>query len=300
MSVTNLKTEFGRVLTAMVTPFSADGTVNYEVAERLAVHLAENGTDTLVVCGTTGESPTLSWDEEFELFRVVQKAVSGKAKVMAGTGSNSTSEAILATQKAHTLGLDGSLQVVPYYNKPPQEGLYLHFKAIAAAVPDMPIMLYNVPGRTGQSLAPETVVRLAEVSNIVAIKEASGSLDQASDIRRSTPPEFGIYSGDDSLTLPILAIGGCGVVSVASHLAGNLLQKMIQNFESGQVVEASRIHAQLLPLFKSLFLTANPIPLKAALRLMGWEVGGCRLPLCDVPNDVVTELQRVMKELKLL
>lgn len=300
MSVTNLKTEFGRVLTAMVTPFSADGTVNYEVAERLAVHLAENGTDTLVVCGTTGESPTLSWDEEFELFRVVQKAVSGKAKVMAGTGSNSTSEAILATQKAHTLGLDGSLQVVPYYNKPPQEGLYLHFKAIADAVPDMPIMLYNVPGRTGQSLAPETVVRLAEVSNIVAIKEASGSLDQASDIRRSTPPEFGIYSGDDSLTLPILAIGGCGVVSVASHLTGNLLQKMIQHFESGQVSQASQIHAQLLPLFKALFLTANPIPLKAALRSMGWEVGGCRLPLCDVPNDVVTELQRVMKELKLL
>ena len=295
-----MKTGFGRVLTAMVTPFSADGTVNYEVAERLAVHLAENGTDTLVICGTTGESPTLSWDEEFELFRVVQKAVSGKAKVMAGTGSNSTSEAILATQKAHSLGLDGSLQVVPYYNKPPQEGLYLHFKAIAAAVPDMPIMLYNVPGRTGQSLAPETVVRLAEVSNIVAIKEASGSLDQASDIRRSTPPEFGIYSGDDSLTLPILAIGGCGVVSVASHLTGNLLQKMIQNFESGQVAEASQIHAQLLPLFKSLFLTANPIPLKAALRLMGWDVGGCRLPLCDVPDYVVTELQRVMKELKLL
>ena len=300
MSVTNLKTEFGRVLTAMVTPFSADGTVNYEVAERLAVHLAENGTDTVVVCGTTGESPTLSWDEEFELFRVVQKAVAGKAKVMAGTGSNSTSEAIVATQKAHSLGLDGSLQVVPYYNKPPQEGLYLHFKAIAAAVPDMPIMLYNVPGRTGQSLAPETVVRLAEVSNIVAIKEASGSLDQASDIRRSTPPEFGIYSGDDSLTLPILAIGGCGVVSVASHLTGNLLQKMIQNFETGKVTEASQIHAQLLPLFKALFLTANPIPLKAALRLMGWEVGGCRLPLCDVPDDVVTELKRVMKELKLL
>ncbi len=298
--MTNLQTEFGRVLTAMVTPFSADGTVNYEVAERLAVHLAENGTDTIVVCGTTGESPTLSWDEEFELFRVVQKAVLGKAKVMAGTGSNSTSEAIVATQKAHSLGLDGSLQVVPYYNKPPQEGLYLHFKAIAAAVPDMPIMLYNVPGRTGQSLAPATVVRLAEISNIVAIKEASGSLDQASDIRRSTPPEFGIYSGDDSLTLPILAIGGCGVISVASHLTGNLLQKMIQNFESGQVSEASKIHAQLLPLFKALFLTANPIPLKAALRLMGWEVGGCRLPLCDVPNDVVTELQRVMKELKLL
>ncbi len=304
MSVTNLQpalqNTFGRVLTAMVTPFSSDGTVNYGVAERLAVHLAENGTDTLVICGTTGESPTLSWDEEFELFRVVQKAVAGKAKVMAGTGSNSTSEAIVATQKAHALGLDGSLQVVPYYNKPPQEGLYLHFKAIADAVPDLPIMLYNVPGRTGQSLAPDTVKRLAEVSNIVAIKEASGSLDQASDIRRSTPPEFAIYSGDDSLTLPTLAIGGCGVVSVASHLTGNLLQKMIRSFETGDHQQATQIHTQLLPLCKALFLTANPIPVKAALRLLGWEVGGCRLPLCDVPDEVVEVLQRVMGELKIL
>lgn len=304
MSVTTLqpalKPIFGRVLTAMVTPFSSDGTVNYAVAERLAVHLAENGSDTLVVCGTTGESPTLSWDEEFELFRVVQKAVAGKAKVMAGTGSNSTSEAIAATQKAHALGLDGSLQVVPYYNKPPQEGLYLHFKAVADAVPEMPIMLYNVPGRTGQSLASDTVKRLAEVSNIIAIKEASGSLDQASDIRRSTAPEFAIYSGDDSLTLPTLAIGGCGVVSVASHLTGNLLQQMIQSFETGDHQQAAQIHNQLLPLCKALFLTANPIPVKAALRLLGWDVGGCRLPLCDVPDEVVEVLQRVMKELKIL
>lgn len=284
----------------MVTPFSRDGTVNYAVAEQLAVHLADNGTDTLVVCGTTGESPTLSWNEEFELFRVVQKAVAGKAKVMAGTGSNCTSEAISATQKAQALGLDGSLQVVPYYNKPPQEGLYLHFKAIANAVPEMPIMLYNVPGRTGQSLTPDTVKRLAEVSNIVAIKEASGSLDQASDIRRSTPPEFGIYSGDDSLTLPILAIGGCGVVSVASHLTGNLLQQMIQSFETGDHAKARQIHLQLLPLFKSLFLTANPIPVKAALRLSGWDVGDCRLPLCDVPDDVLEVLQQTLKELEIL
>jgi 4-hydroxy-tetrahydrodipicolinate synthase len=300
LSVTNLQPSFGRVLTAMVTPFSSDGTVNYAVAEQLAVHLADNGTDTLVVCGTTGESPTLSWDEEFELFRVVQKAVAGKAKVMAGTGSNSTSEAISATQKAQALGLDGSLQVVPYYNKPPQEGLYLHFKAIANAVPDLPIMLYNVPGRTGQSLQPDTVKRLAEVPNIVAIKEASGSLDQASDIRRSTPPEFAIYSGDDSLTLPTLAIGGCGVVSVASHLTGNLLQQMIRSFETGDHSKAAQIHRQLLPLCKALFLTANPIPVKAALRLLGWDVGGCRLPLCDVPDEVVEVLQRVMKDLKIL
>lgn len=300
MSLTNLHTGFGRVLTAMVTPFSEDGSVNYGVAERLAVHLAENGTDTLVVCGTTGESPTLSWDEEFELFRVVQKAVVGKAKVMAGTGSNCTAEAIAATQKAQALGLDGSLQVVPYYNKPPQEGLYQHFKAIATAVPDLPIMLYNVPGRTGQSLIPDTVKRLAEVTNIVAIKEASGSLDQASDIRRSTPPDFAIYSGDDSLTLPTLAIGGCGVVSVASHLTGNLLQQMIQSFEAGETQKASDIHAQLLPLCKALFLTANPIPVKAALRLLGWQVGGCRLPLCDVPVEVLQVLTQVMKDLKLL
>jgi 4-hydroxy-tetrahydrodipicolinate synthase len=300
LSVTNLQPGFGRVLTAMVTPFSGDGTVNYAVAERLAVHLAENGTDTLVLCGTTGESPTLSWDEEFELFQVVQKAVAGKAKVMAGTGSNCTAEAISATQKAHALGLDGSLQVVPYYNKPPQEGLYMHFKAIANAVPEMPIMLYNIPGRTGMSLTPDTVKRLAEVPNIVAIKEASGSLDQASDIRRSTPPEFAIYSGDDSLTLPTLAIGGCGVVSVASHLTGNLLQQMIRSFESGDHQKASQIHSQLLPLCKALFLTANPIPVKAALRLLGWDVGGCRLPLCDVPDEVVEVLQQVMKELKIL
>jgi 4-hydroxy-tetrahydrodipicolinate synthase len=300
LSVTNLQSGFGRVLTAMVTPFAKDGTVNYAVAERLAIHLAENGTDTLVVCGTTGESPTMSWEEEFELFRVVQKAVAGKAKVMAGTGSNSTSEAISATQKAHTLGLDGTLQVVPYYNKPPQEGLYQHFKAIAQAVPDLPVMLYNVPGRTGTSLAPETVVRLANVPNIVAIKEASGSLDQASDIRRSTPPEFGIYSGDDSLTLPTLAIGGCGVVSVASHLTGNLLQQMIQSFEAGEIAKASQIHAQLLPLCKTLFLTANPIPVKAALRLLGWDVGGCRLPLCDVPDDVLEAVRQAMQDLNLL
>ena len=183
---------FGRVLTAMITPFNSDGTVNYSVTEELATHLADHGTDTLVVCGTTGESPTLSWDEEFELFRVVKSAVGGNAKVMAGTGSNSTTEAIAATRKAAKMGLDGSLQVVPYYNKPPQAGLYHHFEAIAQAASDLPIMLYNVPGRTSQNLLPETVARLAEVPNIVALKEASGNLDQASQIRQLTPTDFAI------------------------------------------------------------------------------------------------------------
>ena len=186
----------------------------------MASHLAEHGTDGLIVCGTTGESPTLTWDEEYELFQVVRQAVAGKAKVIAGTGSNSTREAIAATQKAAKLGLDGSLQVVPYYNRPPQEGLYQHFKAIALSAPDLPLMLYNIPGRTGQNLQAETVARLANVENIVAIKESAGNLDQASEIQRLTPPEFALYSGDDSMTLPLLAIGGKGVVSVASHLVG--------------------------------------------------------------------------------
>jgi 4-hydroxy-tetrahydrodipicolinate synthase len=290
---------FGRVLTAMITPFDQDGQVNYAETERLAAHLAANGTDTIVVCGTTGESPTLTWDEEFSLFKAVQSAVSGKAKVMAGTGSNSTSEAISATQKAATLGLDGSLQVVPYYNKPPQAGLARHFKAIASAS-DMPIMLYNIPGRTSQNLLPETVAELALVPNIVAIKEASGDLDQVSHIRRLTPPEFAIYSGDDSLTLPMLAVGGCGVVSVASHLVGNDLQQMIQLFEQGQVKKACEIHLKLLNLCKSLFLTTNPIPLKAAMQLSGWAVGSCRSPLCDASDEVVETMRQTLSSLDLL
>jgi 4-hydroxy-tetrahydrodipicolinate synthase len=284
----------------MITPFQDDGSVNFAVAEALADHLANNGSDTLVVCGTTGESPTLTWEEEYELFQVVQKAVSGKAKVMAGTGSNSTREAIAATQKAAKLGLDGSLQVVPYYNKPPQSGLYHHFRAIAEASPDLPIMLYNVPGRTGQNLTAETVIELAEIPNIVAVKEASGNLDQASQIRRSTPAEFAIYSGDDSLTMPLLAVGGQGVVSVASHLVGVQLQSMIQSFFAGQVNAAISIHLQLMPLFKALFLTTNPIPVKAALTLQGWQVGSTRLPLVDAPADVVQALKLVLVDLALL
>ncbi|MCU0565185.1 MAG: 4-hydroxy-tetrahydrodipicolinate synthase [Oculatellaceae cyanobacterium Prado106] len=284
----------------MITPFTEDGEVDYAVAEKLAVHLVEHGSDTLVVCGTTGESPTLTWDEEFALFQVVQKAISGKAKVIAGAGSNSTKEAIAATTKANTLGLDGTLQVVPYYNKPPQDGLYQHFRAIAEASPELPMMLYNIPGRTGQNLAPETVVHLAEIPNIVAIKEASGNLDQVSQIRRSTPPEFCIYSGDDSLTLPMLAVGAKGVVSVASHLVGDPLQQMVQAFEQGQVEVASQIHLKLFPLFKALFVTANPIPLKIALRLQGWPVGSTRSPLADHASYLEPLLQTVMTELGLL
>ncbi|HBQ97082.1 MULTISPECIES: 4-hydroxy-tetrahydrodipicolinate synthase [unclassified Roseofilum] len=290
---------FGRVITAMIAPFSADGSVNYEVAEELAIHLIKNGSDSLVICGTTGESPTLTWEEQHQLFQVVKQAVAGRAKVIAGTGSNSTSEAISATQKAMEWGLDGSLQVVPYYNKPPAEGLYQHFKAIAKACPDISLLLYNIPGRTGQNMPPEIVGRLAEIPNIVGIKEASGKLDQVSLIRQLVSPEFDIYSGDDFLTLPMLSVGGQGVVSVASHLVGKELQEMIQCFEMGKTQQATAIHLKLFPLFKALFLTTNPIPIKAALALQGWPVNQLRLPLVEAPDSVQAELKNVLNQLGL-
>ena len=292
--------DFGTIITAMITPFQVDGSINYGVVAKLADYLVNNGTDTLVVCGTTGESPTLSWDEEYQLFVEVLQAVSGKAKVIAGCGSNYTKEAIAATQKAARIGVHGSLQVVPYYNKPPQAGLYHHFQAIAQSCPDLPMILYNIPGRTGQNLLPQTVVQLAEIDNIVGIKEASGNLDQVSEIRRLTPREFQIYAGDDSLTLPMLAIGAEGVVSVASHLVGNQLQQMIQAFLVGKMQIATDIHLQLFPLFKALFLTTNPIPVKEALKLQGWEVGSTRPPLCEADTDVSEKLKSVMQKLNLI
>ena len=291
---------FGRVVTAMVTPFDETGKVNYAIAEKLADYLVEHGSDALVVCGTTGESPTLSWDEEYQLFQVVKNAVGNRAKILAGTGSNSTTEAIAATTEAAKLGLDGSLQVVPYYNKPPQEGLYGHFRAIAEACPDLPMMLYNIPGRTGQNLLPETVAKLAKIDNIVAIKEASGSIDQSCQIRCLTDSNFAIYAGDDLLTLPMLTIGGAGIVSVASHLVGEQIQQIVQSFLSGEVATAIDIHLKLFPLFKVLFCTTNPIPIKAALNLQGWQVGGLRLPLVEISEAQREEVAIVLRELALI
>jgi 4-hydroxy-tetrahydrodipicolinate synthase len=290
---------FGRVLTAMVTPFTDEGELNYDEAARLADYLATHGSDGLVVCGTTGESPTLTWQEEYELFRVVRDAVAGRAKVIAGTGSNSTREAIEATKKAAQLGLDGSLQVVPYYNKPTQAGLYEHFKAIAQAS-DLPILLYNIPSRTGASLQPETVAKLAELETVVAIKEASGMMDVASEIRRLTPSRFAIYSGDDSLTLPLLSLGGSGVVSVASHLVGLQLQELIQSYIRGQHDQALAHHLRLFPLFKVLFIETNPVPIKAALEMQGWRVGRARLPLAPLQPSSLQVLRQVLEEMGLL
>ena len=291
---------FGKVVTAMVTPFAEDGGVNYEVAEKLAVHLVDNGSDALAVCGTTGESPTLTWSEEYELFRVIKQAVGDRAKIIAGTGSNSTREAIEATVKAAKLDLDGSMQVVPYYNKPPQEGLYEHFRAIAEACPDLPMMLYNVPGRTSCSLEPETIANLAQISNIVAVKEASGNLEKACKIRCLTPDNFALYSGEDALVLPMLAVGASGAVSVASHLVGKQMQSMIAAFNSGDNEQATKIQLQLFPLFQALFMTTNPIPIKAALKLQGWQVGKLRTPLCELQLDLLEKLKIVLQELNLI
>jgi 4-hydroxy-tetrahydrodipicolinate synthase len=290
-------TSFGRVITAMVTPFDREGNVNYPVAEKLADYLVSHGSDGLVVCGTTGESPTLSWKEEYELFRAVKNAVGNRAKVIAGTGSNCTAEAIDATREAAKLGLDGTLQVVPYYNKPPQSGLYEHFKAIAEANPDMPMMLYNIPGRTGQNMTPETIIQLSEIPNIVAVKEASGNLEAACKIKVHTREDFAIYSGDDFLTLPLLTCGAVGVVSVASHLVGEQIQGMIRSFIEGKTSEAIAINLRLFPLFKGLFVATNPIPVKAALNLKGWDVGGLRLPLCSLSPELQEDLEKIIREL---
>ncbi|MEL7082949.1 MAG: 4-hydroxy-tetrahydrodipicolinate synthase [Cyanobacteria bacterium J06597_1] len=290
---------FGRVLTAVVTPFTPEGKLNAPEAAQLAKYLVDNGTDTLVVCGTTGESPTLTWDEEFELYSVIRAAVAGRAKVIAGTGSNSTEEAISATRKVADMGLDGTLQVVPYYNKPTQAGLYEHFRAIASCS-DIPILLYNIPGRTGVNLEAGTVAQLAQLPTVVGIKEASGSMDAVSEIRKTAPPDFAIYSGDDSLTLPLLSLGGSGVVSVASHLIGPQLQQMIQDFQAGRLQDALATHLKFLPLFKDLFVETNPTPVKTALQLQGWNVGSVRMPLAPLTPTSVETLKSTLESLGLL
>ena len=288
---------FGNILTAMVTPFKKDGKVDYELAVRLANHIIENGSDGIVLCGTTGESPTLTWDEQHQLFVVIRNSLQSKAKILIGTGSNSTSEAVEATQKAFESGADGALVVVPYYNKPPQDGLYEHFKDVANAAPKLPIMLYNIPGRTGSNLLPKTVKKLMEFPNIVSIKAASGRIEEVTELRAECGSEFAIYSGDDSLLLPMLSVGAVGVVSVASHIVGLQLKDMISNFQNGNVLKALDIHERLQPLFKALFETTNPIPIKAALEQLGWEVGPPRPPLVKLNDDKTQKLSILINKL---
>jgi len=290
---------FGRVLTAMITPFDATGAVDTQGAWDLARHLLAEGSDGVVVAGTTGESPTLSADEKLMLFRTVVEAVGDRGVVIAGTGTYDTAHSVHLSKEAAKAGVDGLLLVNPYYNRPSQDGLYAHFRAVAESTA-LPVILYNIPGRTGVNCLPETVARLAQVRNIVAIKEATGSLDQASDVRQRTPPEFLIYSGDDSLTLPMLAVGGTGVISVAGHLVGSEIAQMIRAFFAGDTRAALQVHLKLWPLFKVLFITTNPVPLKAALRLSGFDAGTPRLPLVEATPREQEQIRAVLQELSLL
>ncbi|AXI39788.1 4-hydroxy-tetrahydrodipicolinate synthase [Bacillaceae bacterium ZC4] len=287
---------FGRISTAMVTPFDNNGNIDFQKTEKLVEYLIHHGTDSIVVAGTTGESPTLTTEEKLALFKHVVSVVNKRVPVIAGTGTNNTRASIELTKKAEQTGVDAIMLVTPYYNKPNQEGIYQHFKAIAEST-HLPVMLYNVPGRTSSSIAPETVIRLSEIDNIVAIKEASGDLDNMAKIIEKTPDDFALYTGDDSLTLPTLSIGGDGVISVASHVVGDEMQEMIQAFLSGDVKKAGSLHRRLLPLMKELFKAPNPVPVKAALQIKGLDVGPVRLPLVPLTTDERTSLAAVIHEL---
>jgi 4-hydroxy-tetrahydrodipicolinate synthase len=290
-----MEMNWGRVITAMATPFGAEGSVDFDRAASLAKRLVDTGSESLVVAGTTGESPTLADEEKVRLFRVVKEAIGGRAAVLAGTGTYDTAHSVHLSREAKRAGADGLLLVVPYYNRPSQEGLYRHFRTIAESV-ELPVMMYNIPGRTGTNMLPEVIARLAEVPNVVAVKEAAGSLDQVSDIRRRAPEEFLIYSGDDSLTLPFLSVGAAGVVSVASHLVGREIGEMIEAYNAGRVADARRIHLRLLPLFKVLFIAPNPVPLKAAMKMSGFAIGEPRLPLVPATESERAQIAAVLRE----
>lgn len=283
----------------MITPFTEKGDLALDITGELARFLVETGSDGIVVSGTTGESPALSKEEKIELFSVVKEAVGEQVAVIAGTGSNNTEDTIQLTKAAERAGVDGIMLVTPYYNKPSQEGLYQHFKAIAEET-SLPIILYNVPGRTSVNMLPSTVAKLSEIKNIVAVKEASGNLDQVAEIRKMTPSDFLIYSGDDSLTLPMLAVGGYGVISVASHIAGKLIKQMINCYFDGENKKATDIHLKLYPLFKVLFITTNPVPVKTAVNLMGLKVGLPRLPLVPPTQQEIETIRKVMVELGII
>jgi 4-hydroxy-tetrahydrodipicolinate synthase len=284
-----MPTEIGRLLTAMITPFKADGSVNYEAAERLAAMLIADGSDGVVVSGTTGESPALSDDEKIELLSIVKKAIPGKS-VVSGTGSNDTHHSVKLSERAMKAGADALLAVVPYYNKPPQEGMYQHFKAISKVGPTI---MYNIQGRTAINMTAATTLRCAQLPGIIGVKEASGDLDQIGLVCAGKPAHFKVWSGDDSWTLPLLAVGGHGVICVVSHIAGRSMKKMIEAHEAADNEAAREIHHALLPVIKTLMTTAaNPVPIKSALNAMGFPTGPFRLPLVPLTDD---QLKSVMQ-----
>jgi 4-hydroxy-tetrahydrodipicolinate synthase len=283
--------DFGRLMTAMVTAFTADGKIDFESQTKIIEHLIATGTETIIVSGTTGESPTLSREEKLQLFKHTVQTVNGRAKVMAGTGSNNTEDTVTLTAKAAEQGVDGIMLVTPYYNRPNQEGLYRHFRSAAESM-SLPVMLYNVPGRTSCNLLPETICRLAELPNITMVKEASEHLGQMTRILKETPDDFLLFSGDDSLTLPVLAVGGHGVVSVASHVIGAQIKQMLDDFLTGRVNDAALKHQNLYGLMKALFNAPSPVPVKRILAEMGLCSPHVRLPLVVLAPDEEKELLR--------
>lgn len=288
---------FGRLLTAMVTPFNADGSVNYEKAADLAEWLINNGSDGLVVAGSTGEAATMSAEEKLELFRVVVNRINKRVPVIAGTGSNNTTDSVKMTKMAEAMGVDGALIVGPYYNKPTQEGFYQHFAAVAQST-GLPIIVYNVPGRTASNISPAIVARLAaDFENIVAIKEAAGNVAQVAELYSVLPEEFTIYSGDDGLILPFMSVGATGLISVLSNIGGGILQDVMQAYEDGRVREAAKLNARMVPLANAMFIETNPIPVKDAVTLVtGIDAGQPRLPLTPMEPANKAKMVAVLQE----
>lgn len=291
--------QFGAVVTAMVTPFHEDHSLDLEAARSLAAFLFEHGSESLVVAGSTGESPTLTHKEKLELFREIVDVAKGAGKVVCGTGTYSTAETVELSREAEALGADGLLLVTPYYNKPPQRGLLEHFTRVANAV-DLPIVAYNIPGRTGTRIEHDTLLRMAAIPNIVGVKDSTGDFQSISKLISEAPPEFEVYSGDDWATFGYLCLGGVGIVSVASHLVGDRIRQMCDLVFSGDVPAARKIHEELTPLFNALFITSNPIPVKTALELVGIPVGPPRLPLVPATSEERERIRKALVDARLL
>lgn len=288
----------GEVITAMVTPFNSKREIDYNKAEELAQYLMEHGSDAILVAGTTGEGPTLTHEEEFELLSTVKRAVANKCKVIMNAGSNSTQTAVTSAKWAQKEDVDAILSVVPYYNKPSQDGMFEHFSAIAEST-KLPIIIYNIPSRTGVNMQPQTVAKLAEkYENIVAIKQSFGDMDAVTEMKILCPDDFSVYSGDDSLTLPMMSLGARGVVSVASHIFGSELKSMIRNYKTGEILAALNMHKKLYPAFRKLFMAPNPVPVKAALARMGIIEEYLRKPLVEMSEADKKELFKVLDKVK--
>lgn len=294
-----MRGRFGDLITAMVTPFDAGGKVDYAAAAQLAVWLAEQGSDGLVVCGSTGEAPTLTDEEKIGLFRAVAEAVDGKARVIANTGTYSTAHTIHLSAEAQKTGVEALLVVTPYYNRPPQNGLLAHFRAVAEST-DLPVLLYDIPVRTGRKIEHPTLVELAQVPNIVGVKDACGDVQGAARLVAQTTGDFQVYCGNDADTLPWLSVGAVGVIAVASHIAGPQMAEMISRFKGGDPETARKIHLELMPLFDVLSITSNPIPVKAALEAIGRPVGSPRLPLPPATEAEIAKIRAVLEDAGLI